>query len=91
MPKRGDCDYCFFQRLIEWWELWSNYPDRYAEAEEHERVVSEARGKPYTFRSPQRDTWPAALSELRAEFEAGRVPKDTRSALKEAQCWVCAH
>lgn len=42
---------------------------------------------PYTFRSRGRDTWPAALPDLRCEFEAGRVPKDTRSALAEAKCW----
>jgi hypothetical protein len=91
VPKRQDCDYCFFQRLIEWWELWRDFPERYAEAEGHEAAVSELRGKPYTFRSPQRDTWPAALADLRVEFEKGRIPKETRSALKEAQCWVCAH
>lgn len=91
VPKRGDCDYCFFQRLIEWWELWHDYPARYAHAEQLEASISARRGKPYSLRSPDRDTWPAPLSELRHEFEKGRVPKDTRSALKEAQCWVCAH
>jgi 3'-phosphoadenosine 5'-phosphosulfate sulfotransferase (PAPS reductase)/FAD synthetase len=84
IPKRTDCDYCFFQRLIEWWELWNEHPQRFAEAELHEARTG------YTFRSPGRDTWPAALKDLRVEFESGRIPKDTRSALKEAQCRVCS-
>jgi 3'-phosphoadenosine 5'-phosphosulfate sulfotransferase (PAPS reductase)/FAD synthetase len=32
----------------------------------------------HTFRSEQRDSWPASMTGLRKEFEAGRIPKDTR-------------
>lgn len=83
IPRRTDCDYCFFQRLIEWWELWQNHPERYAQAEAHEARVG------HTFRSPGRDTWPADLAGLRKEFEAGRIPRETRSALRDATCRVC--
>lgn len=68
VPDRTDCDYCYDQRLSEWWELWRNHPDRYAHAEAMEALTG------HTFRSDTRDTWPAALNELRARFEAGDVP-----------------
>ena len=84
IPKRTDCDRCFFQRLHEWYELWRDHPDKFAHAENQEREIG------HTFRSPGRDTWPAALSGLRAEFESGRVPKQRRDALAELQCRVCS-
>lgn len=84
IPKRTDCEKCFFQRLIEWYELWQNNPASWAEGEEWETLTG------YTFRSPGRDTWPAAMKDLRKEFESGRVPKDTRrDPLKDLQCRVC--
>ena len=84
IPKRTDCMLCFYQRLIEWFELWRDNPDAYAEGERYEALTG------YTFRSPGRDTWPAALKELRAEFEQGRAPRDTRrDPLGEMRCRVC--
>ena len=41
----------------------------------------------YTFRSYGRDSWPAALKDLRVEFEKGRVPRETRK--DTSQCRVC--
>lgn len=64
IPGRTDCDCCFYQRLNEWRALWRNHPDRYADCERLEARFGA------TFRSPGRDTHPAALSELRREFEA---------------------
>lgn len=84
IPKRSDCARCFFQRLIEWYELWRDYPHFYADAERQEIAIG------HTFRSPGRDTWPASLRELREQFEAGRIPKPRRESLKEAQCRVCS-
>jgi hypothetical protein len=81
IPKRTDCMRCFFQRLIEWYELWRDNPTAYADAEQQEAFTG------HTFRSPGRDTWPAALSGLRAEFEKGRIPKETRR--DPLQCRVC--
>lgn len=69
IPPRTDCDVCFFQRLGEWWRLWREHPDRY------ERGVLLEATLGHTFRSDQRDTHPAALADLRQEFEEGYVPR----------------
>lgn len=82
IPKRTDCKRCFYQRLIEWWEFWSEDPDGWASAETQEAATG------YTFRSPGRDTQPTALKELRAKFETGWIPKDTRRG-DAMQCRVC--
>lgn len=85
IPERTDCASCFFQTLGEWWQLWKNHPDLYAEAEGQEALYG------YTFRSPGRDTWPASLKELRTEFESGRLPRGmSGDALREATCRVCS-
>lgn len=83
IPFRLDCQRCFFQTLYEWWLLWRDTPSIYAEAEAQEAQTG------HTFRSAQRDTHPAALSELRLEFEAGYAPTPRGSALKRLQCRVC--
>lgn len=77
IPKRTDCKKCFWQTLAEWYLLWRDDPASYQEAEELEGFVTNERGEVRTFRSPQRDTWPASLREMRQRFEAGEVP--TRS------------
>jgi|ERR1700744_217448 len=84
IPPRTDCMVCFFQRLIEWYELWRDNLAAYLEGEAWEASTG------YTFRSPGRDSWPAALKDLRAEFERGRVPKETRrDPLDGMRCRVC--
>lgn len=83
IPRRTDCMLCFFQRLIEWYELWKNHPEAYAEGETYEAMTG------YTFRSPGRDTQPASLRDLRAKFETGWVPRDTRDKISDMQCRVC--
>ncbi len=82
VPTRTDCALCYGQRLIEWWELWQKYPDRY----EHGVQLEQRTG--HTFRSAQRDTWPAALADLRVRFQSGDVPRETRSAA--VACRVCS-
>lgn len=85
IPKRTDCARCYGQRLIEWRDLWQNYPHIYQEAVEQEERIGR------TFRSKSRDTWPAALRELRAEFERGRRirgPEYTEQL--ELPCRVCS-
>lgn len=72
IPERTDCARCYHQRLGEWWRLWREFPEIYAEAEAQEAKHG------HTFRNPQRDHWPAALADLRKEFEAGRVPPGTK-------------
>lgn len=82
VPSRTDCALCYGQRLIEWHELWLQHPSRFAEGEALEQRYG------HTFRSAQRDSWPASLSGLRARFESGDVPRDTRS--DAAACRVCS-
>lgn len=85
IPKRTDCARCFYQRLSEWYELWVNHPEIYADIERQEDEIG------HTWRSPGRDTWPAALKDLRKEFESGRkirgyTPGDFKD---DAKCRVC--
>ncbi|MDE2103944.1 MAG: hypothetical protein KGL39_42300, partial [Patescibacteria group bacterium] len=87
IPERTDCAWCFFQTLGEWWLLWREHLPIYLEAE----AIEVERG--HTFRSPQRDSWPTSLSDLRREFERGCVPPRTerqRDLFRGImQCRVC--
>lgn len=83
VPRRTDCKKCFFQRLVEWWELWDTDLPGYLEGEEWEAMTG------YTFRSPGRDTQPTSLKDLRAKFETGWKPRDTRDPISDMQCRVC--
>lgn len=83
VPKRTDCAFCYGQRIVEWRNLWRDYPALYAEAE---RIEAET-GR--TFRSPNRDTWPAPLAALRAEFERGRPIRGERREEADMPCRVC--
>ena len=84
VPRRTDCRKCFFQSLPEWYAFWRDDPEGWAEAEALEELTG------HTFRSPGRDTWPAALAELRVEFERGRMPRGAgQEALPLMQCRVC--
>lgn len=84
IPKRTDCKKCFYQRLIEWYELWRDDLATWLEAEGQEDAVG------HTFRSPGRDTQPTALRDLRAKFETGWIPKDTRDPISSMKCRVCS-
>jgi hypothetical protein len=77
IPARTDCARCYDQTLGEWWRLWKMHPGIFDAAVLEEEWVCAERGQTFTFRSPSRDTWPAALRDLRAEFESGRVPPRT--------------
>lgn len=69
IPKRTDCAWCYDRRIEEWYNLWLEFPDIFQRGVELEERVG------HTFRSAQRDTWPAPLKELRREFERGRKPR----------------
>jgi 3'-phosphoadenosine 5'-phosphosulfate sulfotransferase (PAPS reductase)/FAD synthetase len=71
VPRRTGCDWCYGQTLGEWYRLYRDRPDRYAEAEALEAATG------HTFRSPARDTWSAPLKELRVEFDR-RLPRGER-------------
>ncbi len=81
VPKRTDCTVCPYQRLGEWHALWRDHPDEYAAGV----AIEERHG--HTFRSAQRDTWPASLAELAKEFERGRPIRERKTKAKP--CRVC--
>lgn len=86
IPRRTDCAWCFYQTLGQWYNLWRDHPDFYASGE----AIEERMG--HTFRSPQRDSWPAALKELRAQFESGKIPRGAdlqTDFLSTTQCRAC--
>lgn len=93
VPDRTDCAVCFWQKLGEWYLLWLNHPKEYAKGEELEAFVTRERNTPYTFRSPQRDAWPAGLADLRKEFESGRIPQRSLDIMDKRRlsgtCRVC--
>lgn len=89
VPDRTDCAMCYHQRIGEWYELWTNHPDRFAEA-----VAIEARYKE-TFRTPGRDSWPTGLKEMGARFAKGHVPHTSLNRLNRERmaaggCRVCS-
>lgn len=84
IPARTDCQLCFFQRLSEWYALWRDDKEAWAQGERLEELTG------HTFRSPGRDAWPAALKDLREQFEQGQIPRGTEGNLfAELQCRVC--
>jgi 3'-phosphoadenosine 5'-phosphosulfate sulfotransferase (PAPS reductase)/FAD synthetase len=87
VPYRTDCARCYHQRIGEWWSLWKQYPDLWADAERDEAEIGA------TYRTPGRDTWATALRDLRKEFEGGRIPKsvkETSNGLRDiGACRVC--
>ena len=84
IPRRTDCMKCFFQRLDEWYRLWRDRPEVWADAIQHEISTG------HTFRTPGKDDWPTALIDLATEFANGRIPKRaSHDALAELQCRVC--
>lgn len=84
VPERTDCAWCFFQTLYEWFQLWKEHPDLYWRAAEWEAKVG------HTLRSPARDTRPAALKDLAAEFASGYMPKPKKMRDRKQMCAVCA-
>lgn len=84
IPERTDCARCYGQRLVEWKRLLRKYPSIYADAEADEARTG------HTFRSPNRDTWPAALKDLRTAFESGRKVRGEKSEDGETACRVCS-
>ncbi len=87
VPKRTDCARCFFQRIGEWWDLWRDYPEIFANAESQEASIG------HTFRSPGKDTWPTSLTDLRIKFEAGHIPSGSDvqpSLFNSMKCRECS-
>lgn len=96
VPERTDCKDCFWMTLAELYELWRDDPEGYREGEELEEWVSDQKGGVYTFRSPQRDSWPASRRECRERFERGERPERSLRILEKRRaergvgaCRVC--
>lgn len=88
-PARTDCAMCYHQRIGEWFELWTNHPDRFEDAVTIEQRYGE------TFRTPGRDSWPSALKEMGERFSAGDVPTISLNRMKRERmeaggCRVCS-
>ena len=89
IPRRTDCGRCYHQRLIEWKVLDELHPDVF------EAAIAQEAETGHTFRSAKRDTWPAALVDLRAELRSGR-PVRGETAYRErldrgeSSCRVCS-
>ena len=71
VPARTDCALCPYQSAREWWQLWRDYPERYARGEALEARTG------HTFRSPtgKHGRWAASLAGMRTQFEAGMLPR----------------
>lgn len=82
IPVRTDCALCFWQRLPEWYALWRDHRTQWDEGEAIELEMG------HTFRSPSRDTWPAAMKDMRARFEKGDRPRGMKES-KLVACRVC--
>jgi hypothetical protein len=85
IPTRTDCNLCFFQTLTEWWNLWKDDPEAYAQGEAYEAMTG------HTFRSDGRDSQPASLKSLRQKFEAGYRPAKAGQGdlFRSMTCRVC--
>jgi hypothetical protein len=82
VPIRTDCYDCYDQQIREWWALWKYHPDLY------EKACLEEDRTGGTFRSEGRDTWPAGLRLMAAEFEKGR--KIRGGVEPKRSCRVCS-
>lgn len=93
VPSRTDCMDCFWQKLGEWYNYWLDDPVNFERAAALEEWVSLERNAEYSFRSPQRDTWPASLRDLGRRFAAGEVPTASLKMMDKRRqvgsCRVC--
>jgi hypothetical protein len=85
-PKmRTDCAVCPYQRLAEWYWLWRDNPLTWTQGEVWEACTG------HTFRSASRDTWPAAMKDMRIKFETGDVPeRSLKNMARDQACRVCS-
>jgi 3'-phosphoadenosine 5'-phosphosulfate sulfotransferase (PAPS reductase)/FAD synthetase len=90
VPPRTNCALCYDQRLYEWYYLWRDHRDAWEEGEALEAKHG------HTFRSDGRDSWPAALKDLRARFERGDRPPRATDQMdlfadpQRQRCRVCS-
>jgi hypothetical protein len=72
--------------LGEWYNLWLHHREIYMDAEADEALWG------FTYRSPDRDTWPTGLAELRKRFETGDKPERSLRMMesRKGMCRVCS-
>lgn len=101
IPVRTDCRKCFFQRIWEWFVLWRDHPEVFAEAEQDEdryghtyRSLKVEDGEPVmkadlfgSWKVSWRDSWPADLKGMRQRFERGDRPRKAHARV--GMCRVC--
>lgn len=83
IPRRTDCARCPFQKLIEWRWLAREHPDVYESAMEDEERTG------HTYRSENKDAWPASLRDLRDEFRTGRKIRNEDIYEEKHPCRIC--
>lgn len=88
-PDRTDCARCYHQRVGEWYELWRDHRDIFVDA------VGDEDRTGNTYRTPGRDSWPTALRDMAAKFEAGEIPTTSlnrmaRERMEAGGCRVCS-
>lgn len=88
-PDRTDCARCYHQRIGEWWELWRDHRDIFDDAIADEQRLGA------TYRTPGRDSWPTALVDMAARFDAGERPETSlnrmnRERMASGSCRVCS-
>jgi hypothetical protein len=90
IPYRTDCEWCYDQSLREWRKLWRDNRSSFDRAAAWEARIG------HTFRSPSRDTQPAALKFLGTKFEQGFIPRGDTDQLslldtpEQRKCRVCS-
>jgi hypothetical protein len=95
VPKRTDCAVCYEQRIGEWFELWRDHPEQWAQGEAWEAATGR------TFRSPHpsipgrsgRDTWPAAMRDMAARFAVEPPARGLKLLQRDREgqaCRVCS-
>lgn len=89
VPNRTDCARCYHQRIGEWWELWRDHRDIFEDAIADEQRLGA------TYRTPGRDSWPTALSDMATRFESGERPtisldRMNRERMASGTCRVCS-
>ena len=86
IPDRTDCARCPYQKLGEWYNLWLYHRGIYNDAANDERVWG------HTYRSEQRDSWPASLDLLAKRFEGGEIPERSLKMMetRKGMCRACS-
>lgn len=95
IPRRTDCETCFWQQVVEWYRLWRDHRAKFLLAVEREartgqthRVpkldengspVLTTRWKHKRYAASWRDSWPVRLADMAELWELGYLPKNSET------------